>query len=42
VILVINQPATEVPVLEEQAMGILRAEFPDLARTYEPDAAHAP
>ena len=32
----------EVPVLEQQAMGVLRAEFPDLARTYEPDAAHAP
>jgi uncharacterized protein with HEPN domain len=31
----------EVPVLEEQAMGILRAEFPDLAKTYEPGAAHA-
>jgi uncharacterized protein with HEPN domain len=29
----------EVPVLEDQAMGILRAEFPDLAKTYEPDAA---
>ena len=32
----------EVPVLEEQAMDILRAEFPDLAKTYEPDAAHDP
>lgn len=31
----------EVPVLEEQAMGILRAEFPDLAKTYEPDTGHA-
>lgn len=30
----------EVPVLEEQAMDILRAEFPDLANAYEPDAAH--
>jgi uncharacterized protein with HEPN domain len=30
----------EVPLLEEQAMGILRAEFPDMAKTYEPDAAH--
>jgi uncharacterized protein with HEPN domain len=29
----------EVPLLEAQAMGILRAEFPDLAKTYEPDAA---
>jgi uncharacterized protein with HEPN domain len=27
----------EVPLLEEQAMGILRAEFPDLAKTYEPE-----
>ena len=27
----------EVPVLEEQAMGILRAEFPDVAETYEPE-----
>ena len=26
----------EVPLLEEQAMAIMRAEFPDLARTYEP------
>lgn len=32
----------EVPVLEEQAMGILRAEFPDLAKAYEPDAADEP
>ena len=32
----------EVPVLEEQAMGILHAEFPDLAKAYEPDAAHDP
>jgi uncharacterized protein with HEPN domain len=30
----------EVPVLEAQAMDILRAEFPDLAKTYEPDATH--
>jgi uncharacterized protein with HEPN domain len=30
----------EVPVLEEQAMDILRAEFPELAETYEPDASH--
>jgi uncharacterized protein with HEPN domain len=29
----------EVPVLEDQAMGIMRAEFPDLAKIYEPDAA---
>jgi uncharacterized protein with HEPN domain len=27
----------EVPVLEEQAMGIMRAEFPELAKTYEPE-----
>lgn len=32
----------EVPVLEEQAMDILRAEFPDLAKAYEPDAADEP
>lgn len=32
----------EVPVLEDQAMDILRAEFPDLAKTYEPDAADDP
>ncbi len=32
----------EVPVPEEQAMNILRAEFPDLAKTYEPDAVHDP
>ena len=25
----------EVPLLAEQAMAIMRAEFPDLARTYE-------
>jgi hypothetical protein len=27
----------EVPVLEEQAMDIMRAEFPGLAKTYEPE-----
>lgn len=27
----------EVPVLEEQAMGILHAEFPDIAKVYEAD-----
>jgi uncharacterized protein YutE (UPF0331/DUF86 family) len=27
----------EVPVLEEQAMDIMRAEFPELAKTYEPE-----
>jgi uncharacterized protein with HEPN domain len=32
----------EVPLLEGQAMDILRAEFPDLAKTYESDAAHDP
>jgi hypothetical protein len=32
----------EVPLLEEQAMDILRAEFPDLAKTYEPNAAQDP
>jgi hypothetical protein len=32
----------EVPLLEEQAMHILRAEFPDLAKTYEPDAVQDP
>jgi hypothetical protein len=26
----------EVPLLEEQAMAIMRAEYPDLAQTYEP------
>jgi hypothetical protein len=26
-----------VPVLEEQAMDIMRAEFPELAKTYEPE-----
>ena len=28
----------EVPLLEEQAMAIMRAEFPDLAQAYEPGA----
>jgi uncharacterized protein with HEPN domain len=32
----------EVPLLETQAMDILRAEFPDLAKNYEPEAAHEP
>jgi hypothetical protein len=32
----------EVPVLEEQAMDVLRAEFPDLAKTYEPGIACGP
>ena len=36
----------EVPLLEEQAMAIMRAEFPDLARTYEsgpfPESETAP
>jgi len=32
----------EVPVLEEQAMSIMRAEFPDLAKSYERDAASDP
>jgi uncharacterized protein with HEPN domain len=32
----------EVPVLEEQAMGILRAEFPDIAKVYETDALDGP
>jgi len=27
----------EVPLLEAQALGIMRAEFPDLAKTYEPE-----
>jgi|HubBroStandDraft_5_1064220.scaffolds.fasta_scaffold169062_1 uncharacterized protein with HEPN domain len=27
----------QVPVLEEQVMGIMRAEFPELAKTYESD-----
>jgi hypothetical protein len=30
----------EVPLLEEQAVGILRAEFPDLAKTCGPDAGY--
>lgn len=29
----------EVPLLEQRAMGILRAEFPDLAKTFEHDLA---
>jgi uncharacterized protein with HEPN domain len=32
----------EVPVLEEQAMDIMRAEFPDLAKTYEPETVAEP
>jgi hypothetical protein len=32
----------EVPVPEEQALDILRAEFPALAETYKPDDAHDP
>ena len=32
----------EVPVLEEQAMDIMRAEFPELAKTYEPETAAEP
>ena len=32
----------EVPLLEEQAMAIMRTEFPDLARTYEPGAVPDP
>lgn len=32
----------EVPVLEEQVMGIMRAEFPELAKTYESDAVSGP
>ena len=32
----------EVPVLEEQVMGIMRAEFPELAKTYEPDTVPGP
>src|SRR5271154_2174401 len=35
-------PQEEVPVLEEQVMGIMRAEFPDLAKTYESDTASTP
>ena len=29
----------EVPVLEQQAMDIMRAEFPELAKSYEPGTA---
>jgi hypothetical protein len=32
----------EVPVLEEQVMGIMRGEFPELAKTYESDAVSGP
>ena len=32
----------EVPVLEEQAMDIMRAEYPELAKTYEPETAVEP
>ena len=32
----------QVPVLEEQVMGIMRAEFPELAKTYESDAVSGP
>ena len=32
----------EVPVPEDQALDILRAEFPALAETYKPDDAHDP
>ena len=32
----------EVPVLEEQAMDIMRAEFPELAKTYEPETVVEP
>jgi uncharacterized protein with HEPN domain len=32
----------EVPVLEEQAMEIMRAEFPELAKTYEPETVVEP
>ena len=32
----------EVPVLEEQAMDIMRAEFPELAKTYEPETTVEP
>src|SRR5580704_17304846 len=32
----------EVPVLEEQVMGIMRVEFPELATTYESDAVSGP
>jgi uncharacterized protein with HEPN domain len=29
----------EAPVLEKEALAIMRAEFPELARTYEPESA---
>ena len=32
----------EVPVLEEQVMGIMRVEFPELATTYESDTVSGP
>jgi len=32
----------EVPVLEEQAMDIMRAEFPELAKTDEPETTVEP
>jgi uncharacterized protein with HEPN domain len=32
----------EAPLLEEQAMAIMRAEFPDLARTYDPGSVPEP
>ena len=32
----------EVPVLEEQVLGIMRAEFPGLAKTYESDMVSGP
>ena len=32
----------EVPILEEQVMGIMRAEFPELAKTYESDTVSGP
>jgi uncharacterized protein with HEPN domain len=32
----------EVPVLEQQAMDIMRAEFPELAKTYEPETVVEP
>ena len=32
----------EVPVLEEQALDIMRAEFPELAKTYEPETVAEP
>jgi uncharacterized protein with HEPN domain len=32
----------ELPVLEEQGMDIMRAEFPELAKTYEPETVAEP